>query len=40
MRSYLRYWLEVFRLPVLPPERILADMHMIDEQCLLDAVAA
>lgn len=40
MRSYLRYWLEVFRLPVLPPARILADMHMIDEQRLIDAVAA
>lgn len=40
MRSYLRYWLEVFRLPVLAPERILADMHMIDERRLLDAVDA
>lgn len=40
MRSYLRYWLEVFRLPVLAPERILADMHMIDEQRLLDALDA
>jgi phosphatidylinositol dimannoside acyltransferase len=28
MRSYLRYWLEVFRLPVIPPERIMAGMHM------------
>jgi lauroyl/myristoyl acyltransferase len=40
MRSYLRYWLEVFRLPVLPPERILTEMHMIDEQRLIDAVDA
>jgi len=40
MRSYLRYWLEVFRLPVLAPERIVADMHMIDEHYLRDAVAA
>lgn len=40
MRSYLRYWLEVFRLPVISPERILADMHMIDEQRLMDALAA
>lgn len=40
MRSYLRYWLEVFRLPVLSPARILADMHMIDEDRLINAVAA
>ncbi|MBA9005099.1 phosphatidylinositol mannoside acyltransferase [Thermomonospora cellulosilytica] len=26
MRSYMRYWLEVFRLPEIGPERILADM--------------
>jgi phosphatidylinositol dimannoside acyltransferase len=28
MRSYLRYWLEVFRLGVIPPARILSGMHM------------
>ncbi|HEX9064954.1 MAG TPA: phosphatidylinositol mannoside acyltransferase [Streptosporangiaceae bacterium] len=27
MRSYARYWLEIFRLPVLPRERLLGDMH-------------
>ena len=27
MRSYLRYFLEIFRLPVISKERILADMH-------------
>jgi KDO2-lipid IV(A) lauroyltransferase len=27
MRSYARYWLEVFRLPVMPLERLLAGMH-------------
>jgi len=27
MRSYARYWLEVFRLPVISHERILSDMH-------------
>jgi phosphatidylinositol dimannoside acyltransferase len=27
MRSYARYWLEVFRLPVLPVERLVAGMH-------------
>jgi phosphatidylinositol dimannoside acyltransferase len=26
MRSYLRYWLEIFRLPVMPTERIVGDM--------------
>ncbi len=29
MRSYMRYWLEVFRLPVMSEERILRDMHSI-----------
>jgi phosphatidylinositol dimannoside acyltransferase len=28
MRSYLRYWLEVFRLPVIPIEKIMAGMRM------------
>jgi phosphatidylinositol dimannoside acyltransferase len=27
MRSYARYWLEVFRLPVMPMERLLEGMH-------------
>ncbi len=27
MRSYARYWLEVFRLPVMPAERIVGKMH-------------
>jgi len=27
LRSYARYWLEVFRLPVIPVERIVAGMH-------------
>ena len=27
MRSYARYWLEIFRLPVLPPERLVGGMH-------------
>jgi lauroyl/myristoyl acyltransferase len=29
MRSYARYWLETFRLQVIPPERILSGMHML-----------
>ena len=32
MRSYARYWLEVFRLPVISRERILADMRCIGEE--------
>jgi phosphatidylinositol dimannoside acyltransferase len=32
MRSYLRYWLEVFRLPVIPPAEILARMRMRGDQ--------
>jgi KDO2-lipid IV(A) lauroyltransferase len=27
MRSYARYWLEVFRLPVIPPERLVSGMQ-------------
>jgi lauroyl/myristoyl acyltransferase len=27
LRSYARYWLEVFRLPVIPTERIVSGMH-------------
>jgi phosphatidylinositol dimannoside acyltransferase len=32
MRSYARYWLEVFRLPVIGRDRILAEMHCIGEE--------
>jgi phosphatidylinositol dimannoside acyltransferase len=28
LRSYLRYWMEAFRLPVMPPERILSQMQV------------
>jgi phosphatidylinositol dimannoside acyltransferase len=28
MRSYARYWLEVFRLPVMPADRLLGGMHV------------
>ena len=27
MRSYARYWLEIFRLPVMPAERLVDEMH-------------
>src|SRR5262249_53217986 len=40
MRSNLRYWLEVFRLPVLPLERIVGDMHVQDEERLRTAYAS
>ena len=32
MRSYLRYWLEVFRVSVIPPERMIAGMHINSDQ--------
>jgi phosphatidylinositol dimannoside acyltransferase len=32
MRSYLRYWLEVFRLPVIPSEEILGRMRCTGEE--------
>jgi KDO2-lipid IV(A) lauroyltransferase len=32
MRSYARYWLEVFRLPVISRERIMADMRCTGEE--------
>ena len=39
MRSYGRYWMEVFRLPAISPERILRDMRVNAdaEQALYDA---
>jgi phosphatidylinositol dimannoside acyltransferase len=32
LRSYLRYWLEVFRLSVIPREQIMAGMHINSDQ--------
>jgi phosphatidylinositol dimannoside acyltransferase len=40
MRSYARYWLECFRLPVLSHERIVGRMHIREEHNLRDAHAA
>ena len=40
MRSYSRYWLEAFRLPVLPAERIMAGMHCLGEERLQDNIKA
>ncbi len=40
MRSYARYWLETFRLPVLPADRIVGRMFIAEEHHLRDAHAA
>jgi lauroyl/myristoyl acyltransferase len=40
VRSYARYWLEVFRLPVIGNDRIVAGMRCIDEWRLRDALAS
>lgn len=40
VRSYARYWLEVFRLPVIGSRRILDGMHTLDEWRLREAVAS
>jgi phosphatidylinositol dimannoside acyltransferase len=41
MRSYARYWLEVFRLPVIPAERLLAEtLHPGSLPAALDFLAA
>ena len=40
LRSYARYWCEVFRLPVTPTERIVSGMVTVGEHRLRDSVAA
>jgi phosphatidylinositol dimannoside acyltransferase len=40
MRSYARYWLEAFRLPVIGQDRIQADMHATGEEHIQDNLAA
>jgi phosphatidylinositol dimannoside acyltransferase len=40
MRSYFRYWMEVFRLPAIPPERIVGEMHLANEHVLRRALAS
>jgi KDO2-lipid IV(A) lauroyltransferase len=39
MRSYARYWLEVFRLPDMPRERVVGRMRVVDEARMRDAYA-
>ena len=40
VRSYARYWLEVFRLPATPPEVIVARVRTVDEHRLRDTYAS
>ena len=40
LRSYARYWCEVFRLPVTPRERIVGDMLALDEDRFRSSVAS
>ena len=40
LRSYARYWCEVFRLPVTPPERVVAGTTALEEHRLRDSIAA
>jgi KDO2-lipid IV(A) lauroyltransferase len=40
MRSYFRYWCEVFQLPRMSTRQVVARMHVADEQLLRAAVAA
>ena len=39
LRSYARYWCEVFRLQVTPTERVVGGMHTVDEHRLRASVA-
>ncbi|MER5931416.1 phosphatidylinositol mannoside acyltransferase [Streptomyces sp. NPDC002054] len=40
MRSYMRYWMESFRLPAVPKERFGRDVQMKDEHILREAIAS
>ena len=40
LRSYARYWCEVFRLPVTSTERVVRGMHTVGEQRMRTAVAS
>jgi KDO2-lipid IV(A) lauroyltransferase len=40
VRSYLRYWREVFQLPAIPADELVARMFVVEEHRLRDAVAA
>jgi KDO2-lipid IV(A) lauroyltransferase len=40
LRSYARYWLEVFRLPVMPPSVVIDGTHTIGEGIVRAAIAS
>ncbi len=40
MRRYARYWLEIFRLPVLPVDRLVDGMHEVGHHAIFENVAA
>ncbi|MFF4581255.1 phosphatidylinositol mannoside acyltransferase [Streptomyces sp. NPDC001373] len=40
MRSYMRYWMESFRLPAMDPQRFGTDVTMKDEHILREALAS
>lgn len=40
LRSYARYWREVFRLPVMPTENVVGGMHSVGEDIARAAVAS
>jgi phosphatidylinositol dimannoside acyltransferase len=40
VRSYLRYWCEVFQLPRMPRETVIARTHAVDESFGRDAIAS
>ncbi|MFJ8166306.1 phosphatidylinositol mannoside acyltransferase [Streptomyces sp. NPDC096136] len=40
MRSYMRYWMESFRLPAMDPRRFGTDVTMKDEHVLREAIAS
>ncbi|MEU7554124.1 phosphatidylinositol mannoside acyltransferase [Streptomyces sp. NPDC044571] len=40
MRSYMRYWMESFRLPAMDPQRFATDVEIKDEHLLREAIAS
>lgn len=40
MRSYMRYWMESFRLPAMGPERFAQDVQLEDDHILREAIAS
>ena len=40
LRSYARYWCEVFRLPVTPTQRVVSGMHAVNEELFRSCVAS